>query len=193
MVFYIIEFSRSTNPLVHLNTSGQLSKYWFCPTACSSLQAPVLFVQDVSLCKPPPFFRLQSCISLVLNLPLDYTARPLGCQGQLDYSAVGSLCGVIQLSCRTRNVLLRGILLYCLSKLGLTSVILQYAPLLFLYLSGLHVTQNQYRGSSVLKNMCEMFKRFSVNSNKVMNHFSACAPRSIFNSRGSVLKTLNNF
>lgn len=49
--YYIIEFSKSKDLLVHLNTLGHLSKHWVCPTACSSLQAPVLFVQDVSLCK----------------------------------------------------------------------------------------------------------------------------------------------
>lgn len=104
-----------------------------------------------------------------------------------------SLCGVIQLSCRTWNVLLRGILLYCLSKLSLTSVILQYAFSLFLYLFGLHATQNQYQ-EFLLKKTYEMlgFSVFWINSKTCKCCFeqflclNGCAPRSIFNSVVSV-------
>lgn len=69
--YYMAEFSKSTDPPLHLNTLRHLSKYWVAPTACSSLQAPVLFVQDVSLCKT-------ACNLSALELPFSCIESAVG-------------------------------------------------------------------------------------------------------------------
>lgn len=80
VMYYVIEFSKSTDPLVHLNTLGHLSKYWVRPTACSSYQAPALFVWDVSLCKTTCILSASvlhfSCIESAVGLHSETSERP---------------------------------------------------------------------------------------------------------------------
>lgn len=73
--YYVIEFSKSTEPLTLWAICQNLGL-----SSGMSIAPSAVFLQVVSL-GSTAFFQLYSRISLVLNVPMDYTVSPLWCQG----------------------------------------------------------------------------------------------------------------
>lgn len=173
--YYVIEFPRAKTFLyiqTHWGTCqniGFVQQHVHCSRRLVSLYG-------VFLCKT-------ACILSALELHFTCIESAIGLH--IETSGLPKLAGLqscrkllwelSQLSCRTWNVLLRGILLYCLAKLSLASVILQYAFLLPLCVWAACYTKSISKAVSK-----EMFKRIFLK--KYLKGSNECANLCIFSA-----------